>query len=80
MRLLLCAAFLPAAIVTVVFAILLPIENKGSTASAQSNLSSLAKTSSHFATSIEFDIPATGSIETPWDTDRLGMTKPQHMI
>jgi hypothetical protein len=68
MQLLLCAAFLLTTVIMVVAAILPPPEASGSSASEQSNFSSQSKTPSHFANSLEFDIPATGSIETPWDT------------
>jgi hypothetical protein len=73
MRLLLCAALLLMAAMTVVSAVRPPVEVSSSDPSKQSNFSSQAKTSAHFAPLREFDIPVM-SIETldmgsAWDDE-----------
>jgi hypothetical protein len=69
MQLLLCTACLLTTVIILVSAILAPVGVSGSAASE--HFSSQAKTPLHLTNSLEFDIPATGSIETPWDAGSI---------
>ena len=71
MQLLLCAVCLLATVIIVVSAILPPVGASGSAAFEQPNFSSQAKTPLHLANSLELDIPAPGSIESPWDAGSI---------
>jgi hypothetical protein len=71
MQWLLCVIFLVTTVIMVVSAILPPVEASGLTDSEQSNISSRAKMPSNLTHSLEFDFPAPGSIETPWDAGAI---------
>ena len=71
MQWLLCVIFLVTTVIMVVSAILPPVEAGGSTDSEQSNFSSKAKMPSNLTPSLDFDFPAPGSIETPWDAGSI---------
>jgi hypothetical protein len=71
-QLLLCAACLLTTLIFFLSAILSPMKGaSGSAASERSNFSNQAKTPLHLANSLEFDIPAPGSIESPWDAGSI---------
>jgi hypothetical protein len=70
-QLILCVACLLTTVVIVVSAILPPVGASRSAAFGRPHFSNQAKTPLHLANSLELDIPAPGSIESPWDAGSI---------